>query len=778
MSEENAIGSALPIALASTGVLSTAALQPGALVLDGRFRVLELLGSGGMGQVFVAEQVSLGRKVALKVLRRDMSLVAGMHERFRREALLLSSVDHPAVVRVIDFGYSNDNACLVMELVEGETLETALRQGPMAPARAAALLVQLAEGLAAIHERGIVHRDLKPENIFVTRTAKGEQARLLDFGIARLAQPTPEATTTQVGLVLGTPEFMAPEQVAGGALEARSDLYSLGVVAFRMLSGVLPFPGPGARDFLLQHLSAVPASLLTAAPQLAAVPQLVRVVQSCLEKDPSRRPASASALAASLSAGGDAAPAPLPLTAVVPRPSAPRPLPRATGPFSAQGQPQNLALMLTDIKGFTDKTSRQTHAQNAQMLEEHDGLLLPVVRAFAGTLVQKRGDALLVTFLTPTAAVHCGMAIQDRLWRHNAALPADAQLLVRVAIHSGEVLVRKEGLVGEPAQVVAAVEGVANAGEVVFTSAVRLAVNRAEVLSEERGELELPGGAERVGLHRCTPAASGAPFGGMDLQLPATSVPDRARELWRVAQPRVQGALAAVPFGNRTFQIAAAVVLAILLSATLIIRSVLNSPERRAEKLLEQGDWSGVLLTIQAARAGGSTGAEVVNAEALALHRLKRHSEECRALALVPTVDLALLSDDVVTALLEDFGKSEREPALREQLDRVGVRAAKHIGRLAGDSSSPGQWGALRYLDHSRVADVDLVTGYLTALESPDCQRRAVAALRLGDFVDPRVLEPLERLKATPKQARLFYEENCGQNEAAVALRKLTKKER
>jgi serine/threonine-protein kinase len=152
--------------------------------------------------------------------------------------------------------------------------------------------------------------------------------------------------------------------------------------------------------------------------------------------------------------------------------------------------------MLTDIKGFTDRTARQTHAENAQLLEQHDALLLPVVRAFGGTLVQKRGDALLVTFATPTAAVHCGMAIQDRLWAHNAPLPASAQLLVRVAVHLGEVLVRREGLIGEPAQVVAAVEAVTQAGEVVFTSAVRLAINRAEVHSEARGQLALPGGGE------------------------------------------------------------------------------------------------------------------------------------------------------------------------------------------------------------------------------------------------------------------------------------------
>ncbi len=279
------------------------ALPPGSLVLDGRFRVVRLLGHGGMGFVYLAEQVSLGRPVAIKVLRNDLPLTAGFSERFRREALLLSSVEHPAVVRVIDYGAHGDSPCLVMEYVEGETLEKVLeRDAPLSVERAERILTQLAQGLAAIHAKGIVHRDLKPENVVITIGSDGvEQARLLDFGIARLMGADDEgagakASVTQAGIVLGTPEYVSPEQGMGQPLDARSDLYALGVILFRALTGQHPFPGPSPREYISQHIHQAPPSLLEVAPHLAQFPSLVAAVSGCLEKDPARRPQTATGL--------------------------------------------------------------------------------------------------------------------------------------------------------------------------------------------------------------------------------------------------------------------------------------------------------------------------------------------------------------------------------------------------------------------------------------------------------------------------------------------------
>ena len=265
-------------------------LEPNSLILGERFRVLGHLGGGGMGDVYLAEQVSLGRRVALKVLRREVGQQPGMSERFRREARLLSSVEHPAVVRVIDFGQSQDATCLVMEFAEGETLLQHLGAGPLTPERGRKVLLQLAEGLGAIHEKGIIHRDLKPENVVLTPGPKGEQARLLDFGIAKLLQPDPDAKgLSQVGVVLGTPEYLSPEQAMGHPLDARSDIYSLGVLAYRMLCGSLPFNGPNARDYLLQHIGTPPTALVEVSIAMADDPDLSAIVMRCLAKDPRAR---------------------------------------------------------------------------------------------------------------------------------------------------------------------------------------------------------------------------------------------------------------------------------------------------------------------------------------------------------------------------------------------------------------------------------------------------------------------------------------------------------
>jgi len=274
------------------------------LILEGRFRLKKLLGEGGMGLVYYAEQVSLGRACAVKVLREDLSLQHGMAERFRREALLLSSVDHASVVRVIDFGMHGASACLVMEYADGLTLEHALRTEKFPPDRCLRILIQLAQGLAAIHEKGIVHRDLKPENVMLTHAPGGELARLLDFGIARLAQPEAGApgtgNVTQVGLVLGTPEYLSPEQALGQPLDARSDIYAFGIVAFRLLSGQLPFDGPDLQQYVMQHAAKAPKQLLEVAPHLFPHSSLATLVMSCLAKNPRDRPQTAVALAEEL----------------------------------------------------------------------------------------------------------------------------------------------------------------------------------------------------------------------------------------------------------------------------------------------------------------------------------------------------------------------------------------------------------------------------------------------------------------------------------------------
>lgn len=281
------------------------------LVLGGRFKLIRHLGGGGMAEVFLAEQLSLKRQVALKVLKRDLSKQPAMAERFRREAQLLSTVDHPGVVRVIDFeSNAKDGTVLVLELADGETLESALKMGPFEPRRAIRVLLQLAEGLASVHARGIIHRDLKPQNIVLGQGPRGEQARLLDFGIARLMELDTDSDAPKKpdlpdgvdpfmslpGQAVGTPAYVAPEQAMAQPVDPRTDVYAFGVVAFRMLAGRLPFDGPEARDYLEQHVRTPPPPLEAVAAHVAPFPLLVKLVMQCLEKKASNRPKDAADL--------------------------------------------------------------------------------------------------------------------------------------------------------------------------------------------------------------------------------------------------------------------------------------------------------------------------------------------------------------------------------------------------------------------------------------------------------------------------------------------------
>lgn len=280
---------------------NTDAWKEGALVLDGRFKLLAPLGKGGVTEAWLAEHTHLGKKVALKVLRPDLGLAPGMGDRFAEEVRRLAGVNHAAVARVLDFGSVGPLTYLVTEVAEGQPLRALLTGDPLMPDRAVELLCQIAEGLAAIHEQGIVHRDLKPENVFVVGTPTGERVRLLDFGIARLVDP--EVGSDRVTLMIkpvGLPQYMSPEQARGAPTDARSDLYSFGVLAYELLSGRLPFDGPGVAEYMIQHQEKAPLPLAEAAPHLVDNLRLLDLVARCLDKDPAKRPANARELAQKL----------------------------------------------------------------------------------------------------------------------------------------------------------------------------------------------------------------------------------------------------------------------------------------------------------------------------------------------------------------------------------------------------------------------------------------------------------------------------------------------
>jgi len=259
----------------------------------GSYRVVGTLGKGGMGTVYVAEHTLLGRKAAIKVLLPELSVRKDIVSRFFNEARAATSINDPGIVQVFDFGYHGDaSAYIVMEFLEGETLASRLRaSGRLAPAAAMRIARQIAASLGAAHGKRIVHRDLKPENVFMVADAEaagGERAKLLDFGIAKLADDHPDKVETTTGAIMGTPAYMSPEQCRGaGVVDHRADIYALGCVVFRMITGRLPFEADGAGDLIAMHLRETPRKPSLLASGIA--PELDELVLRCLQKLPPNR---------------------------------------------------------------------------------------------------------------------------------------------------------------------------------------------------------------------------------------------------------------------------------------------------------------------------------------------------------------------------------------------------------------------------------------------------------------------------------------------------------
>jgi serine/threonine protein kinase len=256
-----------------------------------RYHILELLGVGGMGRVYVAEHVALGRKSAVKVISPSHANSAEAISRFNREAANASRINHPNVAQIYDFGESDGVLYLAMEYIEGEPLAGMIeRLGPMTPQRAANITMQVADALSAAHLLGIVHRDLKPENIMVGRRHDGgDWVKVVDFGIAKTMEPEKGQNVTTVGVSLGTPEYMSPEQFAGEKLDHRTDIYSLGLVLFNMLTGQLPYPKVTSKETLVKRLTTQPMPLAQARPDTPWPPGLQTALDRALAPDASER---------------------------------------------------------------------------------------------------------------------------------------------------------------------------------------------------------------------------------------------------------------------------------------------------------------------------------------------------------------------------------------------------------------------------------------------------------------------------------------------------------
>ena len=270
-------------------------------LLDGKYRIDAFISGGGMGAVYRATHVMLGKTVAVKVIRNELVTSDDVVRRFQREARAASTLDHPNIVTVYDLGQADDGTLYIaMEFIDGRSLkETIRREGPLSPDLVVDILRQVAAGLGVAHEKQIVHRDLKSQNLMLTNGADGHVVvKLVDFGIAKTFDEP--AQLTEVGFVLGTPHYMSPEQAAGQPVDHRADIYSLGVILYEMLVGDVPFSEASTTSILVKVVTEAPQPPSRRRADLTVPAYLEAIAMKCLEKDPDKRFQSADELAAAL----------------------------------------------------------------------------------------------------------------------------------------------------------------------------------------------------------------------------------------------------------------------------------------------------------------------------------------------------------------------------------------------------------------------------------------------------------------------------------------------
>lgn len=429
-------------------------------VIAERYRVLGFVGAGGMGRVYRAEHVALEREVALKVLAPEYAGDRDLLERFRREAVATSRLAHPNVVAALDFGVTDGLAFFVMEWLPGLGLDEVLaRSGPMAPVRALHLAQQAAAALGAAHARRIVHRDVKPGNLMVM---PGDLIKVVDFGLAQLRDRA--GRLTDAGRAMGTPAYLAPEQVTGAAVGPAADVYALGGVLYELLVGEPPVGRGDPLTLIHRQLAQVATAPSAARPELR-VAGLDELVAQLLAKDPLVRPAD----------GGAAADA---IAAV---------LARLTGPTLARPLAEQRRAVVVIAGGDDDGLAQDAAA---------------IVTAAGGTLARAVGDELFAHFPSSELAVLAAIAASER---HGGAL--------RVAVHEGEVAVGAGGgLFGTTVNHALRIARLAPPGAVVVTEPAALSAGLAVAsLLAPHGAIHLGPRAPALGLRIAQPRAATDP---------------------------------------------------------------------------------------------------------------------------------------------------------------------------------------------------------------------------------------------------------------------------
>jgi len=462
------------------------------------YKILEKLGAGGMGVVYKAQDRKLERLVALKFLPSPLEANDAEKQRFIIEARAASALDHPNLGTIYEIDETADGQMFIaMAYYDGETLKKKIANGKLPVANAIDISRQMAQGLAKAHQHGIVHRDIKPANAIIT---KDGTVKIVDFGLAKFIG---ESRLTKSGATLGTIAYMSPEQTRGEEVDARADLWSLGVVIYEMLAGQLPFRGVYDAAIVYSIVNENHPALSRLRSEVPA--ELESLVNKCLEKDPAHRYQHADDLIVDLRR--------------LQRDSEPKDLPAEKGKDTRK----LAAIMFTDMVGYSALTQKNEELA-LELLDEHRRLLRPLFPKYGGREIETIGDAFFVEFASALQAARCAIEIQKTLHERNAAAAAERHIKLRIGLHLGDVVHTGKNVHGDGVNIAARVEPLAEPGGICLSEDVaRQIQNKIDVPLERLGKGELKNIQLPVQIYRVV----------LPWQKQAASVAERFYLLWK-----------------------------------------------------------------------------------------------------------------------------------------------------------------------------------------------------------------------------------------------------
>ena len=441
----------------------------------GRYRIESLVGRGGMGAVYLATDTQLDRRVALKVLSPELSDDDGFRKRFIAESRTAASLDHPNIVPVYEAGEIDGRLFIAMRYIDGHDLSDVLTErGALPIALAVRILAAIAAALDAAHAKGLVHRDVKPGNVLLTGPGESPLVYLTDFGLTKRVG---DQSLTEAGQIVGSIGYLAPEQVEGRPVDQRTDIYSLGCLAFEMLAGTPPFRRDSEMATLMAHVQDPPPSLLALRHELPEA--LDAAVAQAMAKDPAARFASAGEFAGAVT--------------------------EAVRPDSGA---ITRGFLFADLRGYTAYVESHGDAAASALLDVYRRMMRDTIARHGGAEIKTEGDSFYVVFPSASSAVICGLSIVAAAAGQSVSDPSHP-IQVGVGVNAGEAVAASEGYVGSAVNIAARVCALAKAGEVLVTDTVRgLTRTSGRLTFTPVGKRTLKGIAEPMPLFRAEASES------------------------------------------------------------------------------------------------------------------------------------------------------------------------------------------------------------------------------------------------------------------------------